>query len=95
MFKWYTVRVENETGRQLKCLRSNRGGEFTSNEFNLFCNDHGIKRQVSASRTPQQNGIVERRNRSIVDCARTLMIEKNVPQTFWREAISTTVYTLN
>lgn len=52
MFKWYKARVENEIGRQLKCLRSNRG-EFTFDEFNLFCNDHGIKRQVSTSRTTQ------------------------------------------
>lgn len=95
MFKWYKARVENEIGRQLKCLRSDRGGGFTSDEFNLYCNDHGIKRQVSTPRTPQQNGIAKRRNRSIVDCARTLMIEKKVPQTFWREEISTTIYTLN
>lgn len=95
MFKWYKARVENEIEIQLKCLRSDRGGEFASDEINLFCNDHSIKRQVFAPRTPQQNGIVERRNRSIMDCARTLMIEKKVPQTFWREAISATVYTLN
>lgn len=53
MFKWYKVGVEKEIGRQLKCLRSDRGGEFISDEFNIFCNDHGIKRQVSAPRTPQ------------------------------------------
>ena len=44
MFKWYLARVENETGKSLKLLRSNKGGEFTSSEFNLFCNDRGIKR---------------------------------------------------
>lgn len=90
MFKWYNARVEKETGKQLKCLRSDRGGEFT-----IFCNEHGIKRQVFALRTPQQNGIVERRNRSIVDYARTLLIDKKVSQTFWKESISTVVYTLN
>ena len=78
MFKWYLARVEKETGKNLKCLRSNRGGEFTSNEFKEFFNDRGIKRQTFAPRTPPQNGIVERRNRSILDCARTLMIEKKV-----------------
>ena len=77
-FKWYLARVEKETGKKLKSLRSDRGGEFISNEFNKFCIENGIKRQVSTPGTPQQNGIVERRNRYIMDCARTLMIEKNV-----------------
>ena len=62
MFKWYLARVEKETGKSLKCLRSNRGGEFTSREFEEFCNDKGTKRQTSTPRTLTQNGIVERRN---------------------------------
>ena len=75
MFQWFLVRVEKETGKILKCLRSDRGREFTSNEFEMLCNDRGIKRQTSTPRTHPQNGIVERRNRSIMDCARTLMME--------------------
>ena len=77
-FKWYLARVEKETRKRLKCLRSDRGGEFISNEFNNLCIERGIKKQVSAPGTPQQNGIAERRNRSIMDCASALMIEKNV-----------------
>ena len=61
----------------------------------MFYNDKGIKRQTSAPRTPPQNGIVERRNRSKMDCARTLMMEKNVSLKYQTEAISTTIYTLN
>ena len=95
MLKFYLARVEKETGKSLKCLRSDRGGEFTSNEFEEFCNDRGIKRQTSTPRTPPQNGISERKNRSIMDCARTLMIEKKVALKYWREAVSTTIYTLN
>ena len=45
MYKWYLARVEKEIGKSLKCLRFDRGGEFTSHEFELFCNDRGIKRQ--------------------------------------------------
>ena len=75
MFKWYLARVEKEIGNILKCLRSNRGGEFTSNEFEMFCNDRGIKRQTSSPRIPAQNGIAESRNRSVMDYARTLMME--------------------
>ena len=78
MFKCYLARLEKEIGKSLKCLRSDRGGEFTSNEFNLFCNERGIKRQTSSPRTPPQNGIVERRNRSIMNCTRASMIEKHV-----------------
>ena len=76
MFKWYLARVEKEIGKSLKCLRSDIGGEFTSHEFELFCNDKGMKRKTSTPRTPPQNGVVERRNRLIMDCARTLMMEK-------------------
>ena len=71
IFHWYLARVEKETTKSLKLLRLDKGGEFTSREFEMFYNDKGIKRQTSTPRTPPQNGIVERRNRSIMDCART------------------------
>ena len=95
MFKWYLARVEKEIGKILKYLRLDRGVKFISNEFEMFCNDRGIKRQTSTLRTPPQNRISKRRNRSIMDCARTLMMEKNVALKYWREAVSTTGYTLN
>ena len=81
--------------KEPKCLRSNRGGEFTSRELEEFCNDRRIKMQTSTPRTPPQNGIAERRNRSVIDYARTLMMEKNVALKYQREAVSTAVYTLN
>ena len=52
LFKWYLVGVEKEIHKSLKCLRSNRGGDFISNEYNTFCNDRGIKRWVSVPKTP-------------------------------------------
>ena len=79
MFKWYLGRVKKEKSKILKCLRSNRGGEFTSHEFELFYNDKGIKRQTSTPRTPPQNGVTERRNISIMDYLRKLMMEKVLP----------------
>ena len=79
----------------MKFLRSDRGGEFISNEFNNFLIERGIKRQLSTTGTPQQNGIAKRRNRSIMDCARTLMIENNVVIKYWKEETSTIVHTLN
>ena len=94
-FKWYLARVEKEIGKILKWLRLDQGGEFISNEFNNFCIERGIKRQVLALGTLEQNGIVEKRNRSIMDCARNLMIEKNIAIKYWKEAISNAVHTLN
>ena len=78
----------------MKCLRLNKGGDFTSREFEMFYNDKGIKRHTFAPRTPPQNGITKRKNRSMINCARTLMMKKNVALKYWREAISIVVYTL-
>ena len=78
MFKWYLARVEKETRKKLKCSRLGRCGEFISNEFNEFCTERGIKRQLSSHGTSQKNGIEERRNKSIMDYARTLMMEKSI-----------------
>jgi len=61
-FKIFKAMVENQTSLKLQCLRSDRGGEFTSGEFIDFCEKHGIRRQLFAPRTPQQNGVVERKN---------------------------------
>ena len=70
-FKIFKAMVENEINQKIKCLRSGNGGEFTSNEFNDFCEIHGIKIQFSATKTPQQNLVVERKNRTIQEAART------------------------
>jgi transposase InsO family protein len=61
-FKIYKEMVENEMDSKIKCLRSDNGGEFTSKEFMDFCSKHGIKRKFFIARTPQQNGVVERKN---------------------------------
>ena len=87
--------IEKKRGKILKCLRSDRGGELTSNEFEMFCNDKEIKRQTFVPRTPPQNWITKRRNRSIMECTRRLMIEENVALKYQREFVSTIFYTLN
>ena len=66
---------------KIKCLRSNRGGEFSSNEFNKFFEANGIKRQLTTPRTPKQCGISERRNRSSAKEIREMMLENNVSKT--------------
>lgn len=79
----------------IQCLRTDRGGEFTSNEFNHFCGLNGIKRQLTAAYTPQQNGAVERKNRTIMNMVRCMLCDKQVPKIFWAEAAMWSVYVLN
>ena len=81
-FKLFKAKVENESGRKIKCLRSDNGGEFTSGIFKNICDEEGIKRQYCTARTPQQNGIAERKNRTIQEAARTMFLEANLTETF-------------
>ena len=105
-FNIFKNKVENKSRVNIKSLRSDRGGEFTCREFNIYCEEHGIRRQLSSPHTPEQNGIAERRNKSIVEATRdmlfkddhwitAMLFENDEPKTFWREAINTIVYTLN
>ena len=80
---------------KIKGLRSDNGGEFTSNDFNEFCEIHGIKRQFSAEKTPQQNGVVKRKNRTVREASRTMLNEAKLSDAYWREAVYTAVYILN
>ena len=75
-FKIFKAMVENETHMTIKCLRSNNGGEFTSNDFNEFCDIHGIKRQFLVPNTPRQNNVVERKNRTVQEVVRTMLNEE-------------------
>ena len=94
-FKAFKAPVENETNQKIKCLRSYNGGDFTSNEFNDFCEIHGIKRKYSAAKTPQQNGVVERKNGTFQEAARTMLNEEKLTDGYWREAVYTVVYVQN
>ena len=94
-FKSFKDLVENERNKKIKCLRSYNGGEFTSNDFNEFCEKHGIKRKFSTTKTPQQNGVVERKNRTVQEAARTILNEAKLNDGYWREAVYTTVYVQN
>lgn len=94
-FKYYKSLVEKESGAFICCLRTDRGGEFTSNEFNEFCKIHGISRQLTTSYTPQQNGVAECKNRTIMNMVRCMLCDKQVPKVFWPEAAKWTVHVLN
>ena len=91
--------VSSKSGKgnmdKIQMLEIMQKWRFISNEFNNFYIERGIKRQVSTPGTPKKNGIVERRNISIMDCAKTLMIEKNIATKYWNEAIKIAIHTLN
>jgi hypothetical protein len=94
-FKVFKALTENQIGKRLKAVSFDRGGEFSSRNFKEFCDKHGIKREYTIPRTPQQNGVVERQNKSVQQMARSMMNERNISQTYWVEAINTTVHILN
>jgi transposase InsO family protein len=82
-FKIYKEMVENEMDSRMKCLILDNGGEFTSKEFMDYCSNHGINRQFSVARTPQQNGVVERKNRTVQEMAQTMIMDSKLTDIFW------------
>ncbi|GJX70880.1 retrotransposon protein, putative, ty1-copia subclass [Tanacetum coccineum] len=79
MFKRYQNKVENQLGRKIKVLRSDRGGEYLSIEFFDHLKNCGIVSQLSPPRTPQLNGVAERRNRTLLDMVRSMMCRATLP----------------
>lgn len=93
--KQFQAEAEAETGKKLGALRTDRGGEFTSVDFMEYCTESGIRRQLTAPYSPQQNGVVERRNGTVMASARSLLKAKGLPGWLWGEAVATAVYLLN
>uniref|UniRef100_A0ACD5WTY3 Uncharacterized protein n=1 Tax=Avena sativa TaxID=4498 RepID=A0ACD5WTY3_AVESA len=91
----FTAAAEMESGERLRTLRTDRGGEFTSKDFSEFCADRGTARHLTAPYSPQQNGVVERRNQTVVGMARSMLKAMAVPARFWGEAVTTAVFVLN
>jgi transposase InsO family protein len=87
--------VENETREKVASLRTNIGAEFTSTEFNDYCQNNGIKWQLTNSYTPQQNGVTERMNRTLMGMARSMMQFKGLSTKYWVEAVHNPVYLRN
>ena len=72
-FKEFKAQVENLSGRRIKILRSDNGGEYTSTEINDFCKEAGIKRELTVPYNPQQNGVTERKNETIVEASKAMI----------------------
>lgn len=94
-FRNYKKRTKNQTGRRIKKLRTDNGKEYLSNDFKKFLEDEGIARQLSMEYTPQQNGVAERANRTIVEMARCMLQQSGFPQFLWAEAVNTTMFIWN
>ncbi|GJV08189.1 retrovirus-related pol polyprotein from transposon TNT 1-94 [Tanacetum coccineum] len=80
---------------KVKVIRCDNGTEFKNREMNQFCEIKGILRQFSVARTPQQNGVAERRNRTLIEAVRTMLADSKLPTTFWAEAVNTACYVQN
>ncbi|GJT10890.1 putative ribonuclease H-like domain-containing protein [Tanacetum coccineum] len=87
--------IENQLNQKVKTIRSDNGTEFKNRDVIEFCGLKGIKREYSNARTPQQNGVAERKNRTLIEAARTMLADSFLPNTFWAEAVSTACYVLN
>ena len=94
VFKLFQALVERETGKKLKCIRTDNGGEYLG-PFDAYCKMHGIRHQRTPPKTPQLNGLAERMNKTLVERVRCLLSQAGLPNSFWREALSTVVYVLN
>ncbi|GJR12260.1 retrotransposon protein, putative, ty1-copia subclass [Tanacetum coccineum] len=94
-FKVFQKEVENQLGKTIKSLRSDRGGEYMSQEFLDHLKDHGIIAHRTPPYTPQHNGVSERRNRTLLDMVRSMMSQTTLPKSFWDYALETAARILN
>lgn len=94
-FQEFKTTVERDVRMKILCLRSDNGGEYTSNEFEQFLHESKIRHQFTCANTPQQNGVAERKNRHLAEICRSMLHAKNVPGSFWAEAMRTAAHVIN
>ena len=94
-FKKLAKRLQNTNCGNICAIPSDHGGEFQNEKFSSFCEKLGIFHNFSAPRTPQQNGFVERKKRSLEELARTILSESSLPKYFWADTASTACYVMN
>lgn len=94
VFKEFQALVERQTGKKLKCLRSDNGGEYIG-PLDSYCKSSGIRHQRTPSKTPQLNGVAERMNRTLLERIRCMLSEAKLPRHFWGEALYTAAHVIN
>ncbi|GKE09329.1 putative ribonuclease H-like domain-containing protein, partial [Tanacetum coccineum] len=82
ILKTFITEIENQLDHKVKVIKCDNGSEFKNSVMNQFCEMKGIKREFSVARTPQQNGVAERRNRTLIEAARTMLVDSKLPTTF-------------
>ena len=92
MFQNFKALVENQANCKIKVIRSDNGTKYTFDKFDKFCVEAGIVHQLTVSYSPQQNGVSERKNRTIMKMTRCMLFEKKMPKCFWAEAINNCVF---
>ncbi|GJZ09304.1 putative ribonuclease H-like domain-containing protein [Tanacetum coccineum] len=95
ILKDFITRIENQLNHKVKIIRCDNGTEFKNYKMNQFCGIKEIKREFSNARTPQQNGVAERKNRTLIEAARTMLADSLLPIPFWAEAVNTACYVQN
>ncbi|GJV10282.1 putative ribonuclease H-like domain-containing protein [Tanacetum coccineum] len=95
ILKSFITGIENLVDHKVKVIRCDNETEFKNREMNQFCEKKGILRQYSVARTPQQNGVAERRNMTLIEAAKTMLADSKLPTIFWAEAVNTTCYVQN
>ncbi|GJY04187.1 putative ribonuclease H-like domain-containing protein [Tanacetum coccineum] len=95
ILKSFITVIENLVDHKVKAIKFYNGTEFKNKEMNHFCEMKGILRQYSVARTPQQNRVAERRNRTLIKAARTMLADSKLPTTFWAEVVNTACYVQN
>ena len=95
IFKQWKALVETQTGRKVKVIRNDNGGEYVSEEYKVYCADEGIKRHFTEFYTPQGNGVPERLNRYVMERSRCMMSHSGLSKEFWAEAANTATYLIN
>ena len=94
-FRRYNTLVENQLERTIKCLRTDQGGEYLSEQFKKLCDEKVIVWKLTNPYTPQQNGVAERRNHTLLEMVRFMMAQENLPVSYWGDALLTAAYILN
>ncbi|GKC18840.1 putative ribonuclease H-like domain-containing protein [Tanacetum coccineum] len=92
ILKTFITEIGNQLDHKVKVIKSDNGTEFKNSVMNQFCEMKGTKRELSMARTPQQNGVAERKNRTLIEATRTMLVYYKMPTTFWAEAVNTACY---
>jgi transposase InsO family protein len=93
--KRFLRRAQNEFELKVKKISSDNGSEFKNLQVEEFLEEEGIKHEFSAPYTPQQNGVLERKNMTLIDMARTMLVDYKTPERFWSEAVNTAYHAIN